>query len=123
MKLLSHPLFQACSFLIIIVGSDHFAAPYIIFLYNALKEFYLYAIIGTTAVIITLASLLAHSKKAMIQLVGLSLMILSLAVFFFRGDFNNAYSFNDLIPLLTLLVFFIVVFAVTNSYFINRKTS
>jgi hypothetical protein len=121
MKFLTHPLTQIISFCLVIVGSDHYGAPFIVFLYHAVLELYLYAIVGWLALVVSSVALLSLPRKRTIQLIGLCLMICSLLIFFIGGKFNNAYSFNDLIPSITLLIFVITTFCFFTVYLRDRN--
>lgn len=113
MQVLSNPLLQVISFSIILVGSPYFGGPYIFFIYRALLEGYTFAIIGIIAILVTLVSLFLPAK-GYIQLAGLALMIASLAVFFLSSqNFTNASTLRELIPLLTFLLFVVVVVLVS----------
>ena len=105
-QLLSHPIIQVISFCIIIVGSPNFGGPYGFFLYHAVQEGYIYAIIGIAGIVITLTGLISKENAITIQFIGATLMVISLLVFFFSSEhFMNMYAFKDVLPLLTLFLF------------------
>jgi hypothetical protein len=114
-QFLSHPLLQVISFCIILVGSPYFGGPYGFFIYRALLEGYTFAIIGITAILLTLLSIF-FPLRGYIQLVGLLLMIISLGVFFLSSqNFMNASTLKELIPLLSFLFFITVVVFVSKT--------
>lgn len=114
-----HPIIQVLSFSVILVGSPHFGGPYVFFLYRGGIEGYLYALLGLLAIIVTIIScFLVKAKRAAIQSLGTFLMVASLVVFFFSStNFMNMYAFRDLLPLVTLLVFFLIAIAVIRQFF------
>ena len=103
---------QLFSFCIILVGSAYFGGPYIWFLFHAVQEAYLYAIIGWMGVVITFVGVFMRGRgMAVMQFIGLVLMLLSLLVFFFSAEnFMNIYVYRQVVPLLTLVLFAVVVF-------------
>ncbi|SFQ30694.1 hypothetical protein SAMN05444277_108146 [Parafilimonas terrae] len=109
-QLLSHPIIQIISFCIIIVGSANFGGPYGFFLYHAVQEGYIYAIIGIAGIVVTLVSLINKKNAITIQFIGVTLMVISLLVFFFSSEhFMNMYAFKDVLPLLTLFLFIAII--------------
>jgi hypothetical protein len=107
--LLSHPVSQVISFCIILVGSPYFGGPYGYFIYNALFQKYWFAEVGAVGILLTLASLLISAQfHSLAQLIGLLFMILSLSIFFLSSKGQNAYSFYQWLPVLTLLLFLII---------------
>lgn len=109
--LLTHPLIQAISFCILLVGSPDFGGPYGFFVYHSALEGYTYGVTGILAIVVTLVSLAVKSKTSVrMQLAGIALMLLSLGIFFFSSyQFINASTFHDIVPLLTLLLFLTVL--------------
>jgi hypothetical protein len=123
MQLLSHPVIQIISFCIIIVGSANFGGPYGFFLYHAVQEGYVYAIIGIAGIVITIASIIGKENAITIQFIGAALMVISLLVFFFSSEhFMNMYAFTDVLPLLTLFLF-IAITALIVIKFLRRYKS
>jgi len=118
-QILSGPAVQILSFCIILVGSPEFGGPYGFFLYHALLEAYVFAVIGVAGIIITALSFINNGKKVIvIQFIGALTMIASLLVFFFSSDhFMNMYAFTQIIPLLTLFLFIAIVALITRRFF------
>lgn len=110
-KILSHPLLQLIAFCIILVGSPYFGGPYVYFLYHAVREALPYAIIGWIGIAITISGLFFRSKREnVLQFIGAAIMVVSLLVFFFSSEnFMNMYAFKEVLPLMTLLLFALVV--------------
>lgn len=116
-QIFSSPVVQIITFCIILVGSAEFGGPYGFFLYRAVQEGYLYAIAGIIGILITALSFSNNSRNSVIQFSGLVLMVLSLLIFFFSSeDFMNMYVFKQVLPLVTLLLFIMVVVAVTSKF-------
>lgn len=122
-NILEHPLTQLLSFSILLVGSAYFGGPFIWFIYHAVQEMLLYAIIGSTALVITFVSIfIGGNKRVLIQFIGACLMVLSLLIFFFSSEhFMNMYVYRQVLPVLTLLLFITVVVIVTQKQFTLKK--
>lgn len=118
-RIFSHPLLQLVSFSILIVGSAYFGGPYIYFLFHAIQEGYLYAIIGALAFVTTLIAIFYSNKY--VQITGLGLMLLSLAIFFIGGKLANTYAFHDIVPFITLALFVAVSATVAVKFFRTLK--
>lgn len=116
-KIFGHPLMQLISFCIILVGSASFGGPYMYFLYHAIQEILAYAIFGWMGIVVTLCALFFIGRgAAVLQFIGLVLMVVSLLVFAFSSEhFMNIYTFRQLVPVLTLGLFVAV------SVFVVRK--
>ena len=118
LQILSHPVTQTISFCMVLVGSPYFGGPFGFFIYHSALEGYVYGIVGIVAIIITLVALLLKDKiGSYVQFSGLLLMLLSMGIFFFSSQhFINADTFNEALPLLTLLLFLVVM------VFVARKS-
>lgn len=117
-KILGHPVMQLFSFCIILVGSAYFGGPFIFFLFNAVQEAYVYAIIGWMGLTATLASLFLRGRGMLVmQFIGIVLMVASLLVFFFSAQhFMNMYVYRQVVPLLTLGLFVAVTCVVVRKF-------
>lgn len=107
MKLLSiitHPIFQVISFLIVLISGESFGGPYAMYLYHAAFDGLLYAWVGIVGIIICLISIFWEQKK--LQIIAAIFMSLSLIIFFTQtnGSYNYG-TFHQLLPMLTLLLF------------------
>ncbi len=118
-RIFSHPLMQLISFSILIVGSAYFGGPYIYFLFHAIQEGYLYAIVGVLAFLTTLVAIFYSNRY--IQITGLALMLLSLTIFFIGGKLANTYAFRDLVPFVTLALFVAVSATIAVKFFRTVK--
>lgn len=118
LQILSHSVTQVISFCMVLVGSPYFGGPFGFFIYHSALEGYAYGVIGILAVVATLMAVFVKNKLgSYIQFGGLLLMVLSLGIFFFSSQhFINANTFHEALPLLTLLLFLVVV------VFVARKT-
>ncbi len=107
LKISGHPLMQLFSFCILLVGSAYFGGPYIFFLYHAVQELLAYAIFGWMAIVLTVCALFFTGRgEAVLQFIGVVLMVVSLLVFIFSAEhMMNIYVWRQLIPLLTLALF------------------
>ena len=98
---------QLFSFCILLVGSAYFGGPYVFFLWHAVQELYAYAIFGWMAIVIIICALFFNGRgEAVLQFIGLVLMMVSLLVFIFSAEHAmNIYVWRQLMPLLTLALF------------------
>lgn len=117
LNILSHPIAQIISFSIILVGSPYFGGPYLYFVVGSFKEGYVYGILGVIGIVVTLISLFMKAKGYM-QVIGLLLMILSLAIFFFSSTWTNAVvTILNVAGLATLLLFVAICILVPLRFF------
>jgi CHASE2 domain-containing sensor protein len=116
--LLTHPLIQIISFCILLVGSPNFGGPYGLFVYHSALKGYVYGVTGIPVIVITLVSLAVKGKiRVQMQLAGIAWMLLSLGIFFFSPHhFINASTFDDIVPLSTLLLLITTVLVIEKSW-------
>ena len=114
LQILSHPVSQVISFCMVLVGSPYFGGPFGFFIYHSALEGFAYGLIGILAVVVTLTAVFVKNKLgSYIQFGGLLLMLISMGIFFFSSQhFINADTFSQALPLLTLLLFLIVIILV-----------
>jgi len=107
LKIFSHPLMQIFSFCILLVGSPYFGGPYVFFLYHAVQELLLYAVLGWMAIVMAVCAVFFSGRgEAVLQFIALVLMVVSLLVFIFSAEhFMNIYVWRQPVPLLTLGLF------------------
>jgi hypothetical protein len=118
LKILRHPLMQLFSFCIVLVGSPSFGGPYILFLYHGVQEVLAYAIFGWMGIALTCSSLMVSGRgMAVLQFIGLCVMLVSLVVFVFSGEhFMNIWVWRQIVPLLTLGLFGVVAGIVVRKF-------
>ncbi len=110
MKFLAHPVTQVLSFCIVLINGDVVGFPYIVYVYHASLQFIPYGILGADGMVLTLCSLIGHHRG--VQLAGLLLMWVSLAVFFYKSLQNVSGTFTTPLCLLLLVLFVVVSAAV-----------
>jgi hypothetical protein len=118
LKILAHPLTQLFSFCIVLVGSTSFGGPYVYFLYHGVQELLAYAIFGWMGIALTLSALMAGGwGMAVLQFIGLCVMVVSLVVFVLSGEhFMNIWLWRQIVPLSTLGLFGLVAGIVVRKF-------
>lgn len=108
-NLIGHPIvFITLYLLLMIEGKEHFASIYLVFVYNALKEGFLYAILAAVGLSLVFTGYNIYRKnlhplKPVLYLAGMLLMILSLFVFF-RDGYKSG-TFEYFMPVLLFILF------------------
>jgi hypothetical protein len=118
LKILGHPLMQLFSFCVLLVGSPYFGGPYVFFLYHGVQEVLAYAIFGWMGIALTLCAFFFSGRgMAVLQFIGLCVMVVSLVVFVFSGEhFMNIWVWRQLVPVLTLVLFGFVAGVVVRKF-------
>jgi FtsH-binding integral membrane protein len=108
-KILGHPVILMSIFLLLIIEGEEFGGIYLIYLLFALPHAAAYALLALFGLILVTIGLARNrgASKPILYLVGITLMILSLVVFFSKG--NKTATFHQAIPLLTFLLFALMV--------------
>jgi hypothetical protein len=125
-KVIGHPVLLMSLFLLLIIEGDNFGGFYLLYLLLALPHGALYAVIavaGLTSVFTgyKIYRIRTHPIKPMLYLLGVALMILSLFIFFGKGNKNA--TFKELIPLTSFVLFGIsLTFFLINSFVMLLKT-
>ena len=131
-KIVGHPIFFLCSYLLFITEGQSFGGFYMIYLLVALPHFALYAVLavlGIAGVIIGYNFLTYERKisKFVVSLIGFLLMVLSLIDFFMTGDQSRTFQLK--LPTITFVVLSICCFGFITNLFLefkhvsNRKTN
>jgi len=119
-NIITHPITQVFSFCIIIISGSYIGGPYVLFLYHAAQEGIAFAILGILGITLCLGSLFKY--KSVLQIAGTLIMVLSLLVFFWSPRWHNSSgTFNEPVPLATILLF-IIISALTISRIVNAQT-
>jgi multidrug transporter EmrE-like cation transporter len=119
-NIFTHPITQIFSFCIIIISGPYIGGPYIFFLNHAAQEGIAFAIIGLLGIILCLASMLVY--KSGLQFAGTLIMLLSLLIFFWSPRWHNSSgTFNEPLPLATILLF-IIISVLTISKIVNAQS-
>ena len=106
-NIITYPIIQVFSFCIILISGPYFGGPYGFYLYHAVQEGLAFAITGLLGIVLCLLSLVIY--KTALQLTGTLLMLLSLAIYFWPPHWHNSSgTFQEPVPLLTLLLFLII---------------
>ncbi|MES2331319.1 MAG: hypothetical protein V4539_17075 [Bacteroidota bacterium] len=105
--ILSHPILQLVSFLLIVIGGQVFAAPYGWIIRYAAVTGEFFAIVGIVAIVLVLASV--FRARFVLQLSGLTAMWVSLIAFYGQTKPEaRDYMFGTPLTVITLLLFVIV---------------
>ena len=130
-KIIGHPVLVMSIYLLLIIEGEHFGGFYLLYLLMALPHGALYALLALAGIIVLLIGykiqLVKFSVlKRLLYLSGLTLMILSLFVFFGKSDRTGTMeTFEGGVPLVTFIIFGICVicFLITSfNSLINRKS-
>ena len=101
---LAHPILQLAMFLLIVIGGQVFAAPYVWILRYAVVTSEFFAVLGIAAIVIVLVSLLL--KRNALQLFGLAAMWISLVSFYAQTKPEaREYMFGNPLTVITLILF------------------
>lgn len=118
-NIITHPITQVFSFCIILISGAYIGGPYVFFLYHAAQEGIAFAITGLLGISLCLVSMLVY--KSALQLAGTLIMLLSLLLFFWSPRWQNSSgTFNEPIPLATILLF-LIISVLTISRIVNAQ--
>jgi CHASE2 domain-containing sensor protein len=119
-NVISHPLIQILSFVIILISGESFGGPFGVYLYHAGKEGISFALIGLLGIALCFISLFFY--RHWLQLGGAALMVLSLVCFFVQpqGSYNYG-TFKEVVPLLTILLFLGITTLITYQIFEHQN--
>jgi hypothetical protein len=122
-RFLFHPYALIISFLLILISGQHLGGFYALYILLGLPYGALHSLIGVAGILILVItykkykSVKVYAIRYVGNLVGASLLILSLFLFFYRDTSNyNIGTFYQTVPQVMLFVFSIVLlgFIVTN---------
>jgi hypothetical protein len=125
-KWIGHPVLLVIIYLLLIIEGDQFGGFFMLYLLLALPHFVPYALaaaLGIACIVLgfNLRKGNYHSLKPMLFLSGYCLMILSLLVFFSKG--NKWETFELAIPILTFVIFGIssLCFLINTTLLFSKK--
>jgi hypothetical protein len=125
-KVIGHPVLLMSLFLLLIIEGDNFGGFYLLYLLLALPHGALYAVIAVAGLICIFIGyktyrIRTHPIKPILYLLGVALMVLSLFIFFGKGNKNA--TFKELIPLASFVLFGIsLIYFLINSFVMLLKT-
>lgn len=104
--ILGHPLVLIGIFLLLIIEGNHFGGFYLLYLLLALPHAALYALLAVAGILLIILGnkVVKKTSKIIMLSLGLSMMLLSLVVFFGRGD-DKTGTFEQFIPLASFCLF------------------
>lgn len=107
-NILVHPVVQLLSFSIILIGGSSFAGPFLFFIIGSSFSGGAYGITGLIAIAFTILSLYKPLHRSF-QTTGLLLMWVSLGICFYNMPAENwETTFEQIVPILTVLLFIAV---------------
>lgn len=119
-SVLTHPLLQLLSFVIMVFPGQAFDLPYLLILRWTLTTPLLFTITGIVGILLTLASLLWHRK--ILQLLGLLIMWVSVISFITQlSAGSKAELLTHMTTLLTLLQFALISLLILTRKFVWKN--
>lgn len=132
-QLINHPVTIIISFLFILISGEHWGGFYMLYLLLALPHGGLHALLGFAGVLMLVVAMnkkiqISRNKNSsLLRLFGVLFLIASLLSFFTqKGAEYNYGTFNQLMPVITLVLFIVLATCmVMNNVMIltNRKIS
>ena len=109
-NILGNRLVLITIFSLLLIEGEHFGGFYLLYLLLALPHGGVYSIIAFAGIIFVLAgnNINAKNLKLIFSVSGLLLMLLSLLIFFNRGD-NKGATFHQSVPIISFCLFGICV--------------
>lgn len=129
-KFITHPFILVISFLIIIISGQHLGGLYILYILLGLSVGASHSIMALFGIALLIFSFIKFGKhknnflKYIINLIGVSLLIISVFLFYYNDiDNYNRGTLYQLVPQTTLIVFglFAVCFIVDNLISVTRN--
>lgn len=110
-KILGHPIALMSMFLLLMIEGDNFGGFYLLYLLLAAPHGAPYAIVALLGLIAVFTGYKMQRGKfqvvrPVLQLVGLGLMLISLLLFFVKG--NKSETFSEAVPLFSFLLFAVI---------------
>jgi hypothetical protein len=116
-KVIAHPLLLILSFCAIIISGEHLGGFYIMYIAMGLSVAAFHSIFGTIGILCLLISHYSKTRSFVLNLAGITCMIVSLFRFFLQPNGSYNYNtFNQFLPLASLIIFGIlsVIFIIFN---------
>ncbi len=120
LKTIGHPIILICIFPMLLIEGDNFGGLYFLYLLMALPHGAPYAIFALLGIVLILigsyVKMLSVRLRSKLNLTGVSLMMVSLIIFFYPGNKNQ--TFELVIPLISFAVFGLIAtcFIINNTY-------
>ena len=130
LNVLTHPFVLIISFLLILISGQHFGGFYFMYLLFALPHGGMHAIFGFTGILMILSSYYKFKRmrqyriESVLNIAGL-LFLLSSIFFFFYNDKKgyNYQTFDQIVPILSLVLFTVISLFYLVSNFKNTSLS
>jgi hypothetical protein len=115
-RIIQNPVLLILSFLFIIISGEHWGGFYLLYILLSLPHGSIHAILGIAGIILLTTAYLKYKQgkiispaRAVINISGLLLLILSLFLFFFNDKQGyNSGTFYQLVPLVSLCIFLLI---------------
>ena len=124
-KLIGHPVSLVIIFMLLIIEGNHFGGFYLLYLLMALPHAAAYGLLALAGIASLLLGFKIQPEKKIINkllsISGLVFMILSLILFFAKG--NKDATFEQTIPLLTFILFGISIICFLVTTFLGKMKS
>jgi hypothetical protein len=110
-RVINHPLFIVCMFCAIIISGEQMGGFYLLYILLGLPHFVPHAILGVLGIVCLLFTYYNKQKMTfLLRVLGAAFTIASLLYFFLQPNGSYNYNtFNEALPLSTLVIFGIVV--------------
>ena len=130
LNILTHPVVLIISFLLILISGQHFGGFYLIYLLFALPHGGIHAIFGFTGILIILFSyykfkgIRQYRIESFLNIAGLLFLLCSIFFFFYNDKQGYNYqTFDQVVPLISLVLFAIISLFYLVSNFRNTSLS
>lgn len=117
-KIITNPVLLIISFLFILISGEHFGGFYLLYLLMALPHLGIHAILALAGILLLLFCYIRFGKQkknlivSLLNIIGAGCLVFSLYVFFNndKKGYNDG-TFEQLVPLITLVLFGLLTFA------------
>ena len=124
-KIISHPITLITCFLLVLISGQHLGGFYLLYILLGLPHGAIHSILAMAGILVVLFSNNKYKRKfnyliePILNMAGVLMLSLSLLFFFINDKEQYNYStFNQTVPLLSLIVFGIVALSFSLSNFI-----
>jgi hypothetical protein len=107
-QVIGHPVLLMSLFLLLMIEGENFGGFYLLYLLLALPHGATYAVIAVSGLIFIFIGyksyrIMYNPIKSILYFIGISFMILSLFIFFNKGNKNA--TFEEVVPLISFVLF------------------
>lgn len=111
---LTHPVLVIALFYLVLVSGEHFGGPYMLYVLLALPHGGLHAVLALTGTGILLLSYAKYNRLSkylvdpMLNGLGVGCLFFSLYFFFVRSKGYNSGTFEQVVPMISLVLFGVI---------------